>query len=81
MDNDQQLKYLFLKDCLFDSYNKELERKDRIESKALGFYTVVGIFFAAFIVLEPLLITNIASCLSCHFIFIIINYFLVFIFL
>jgi hypothetical protein len=40
---------------IYDKYKMEIARKDRLESKAIGYYTIVGISFAAFLVVEPLL--------------------------
>lgn len=40
---------------LYDKYQMEIARKDRLEMKSLGYYTIIGIFFAAFLVIEPLL--------------------------
>lgn len=40
-------------DLLIQKYSEELTRKDRIESKAIGYYTVLGISFTAFLVIVP----------------------------
>ncbi|WP_018527756.1 hypothetical protein [Alkalispirochaeta alkalica] len=34
-------------------YSEEISRKDRIEAKAIGYYTVLGITLAAFLVIYP----------------------------
>jgi hypothetical protein len=40
---------------IYDKYQMEIARKDRLESKTIGYYTIIGIFFAAFLVVEPIL--------------------------
>lgn len=45
-----------LLDKLYDKYQMEISRKDRIESKSIGYYTIIGIFLAAFLVIEPILL-------------------------
>jgi len=44
-----------LLDKIYDKYQMELSRRDRLDSKSIGYYTILGIFFAAFLVVEPLL--------------------------
>jgi hypothetical protein len=63
---------------LYDKYQMEIARKDRIESKSIGYYTIIGIFFAAFLVIEPLLFSrNILVKFSLTEVLAIINYFLI----
>lgn len=63
---------------LYDKYQMEIARKDRIESKSIGYYTIIGIFFAAFLVIEPLLFTrNILVKFSLTEVLGIINYLLI----
>ncbi len=45
----------YLLEKIYDKYKMEIARKDRLESKAIGYYTVIGISFAAFLVVEPIL--------------------------
>lgn len=44
-----------LLDKIYDKYQMELSRRDRLDSKSIGYYTILGIFIAAFLVVEPLL--------------------------
>jgi hypothetical protein len=48
-------KQSYLLEKMYDKYQMEISRKDRLESKAIGYYTIIGISFAAFLVVEPLL--------------------------
>lgn len=43
---------------IYEKYQMELSRRDRLDSKSIGYYTILGIFFAAFLVVEPLLFTQ-----------------------
>jgi len=43
---------------IYDKYQMEIARRDRLESKSIGYYTISGIFFAAFLVIEPLLFSK-----------------------
>ena len=49
-------KYNLLMDCMFRTYEREFSRKGRLDAKAAGYFSVLGIFFAAFLVIEPRLI-------------------------
>ncbi len=42
----------FLMDKLYDEYKEETARKEKLESKALGFYTILGIILADIIALQ-----------------------------
>jgi hypothetical protein len=58
-ENDQSQilkngKYLLEK--VFETYKMELGRKDRLESKMLGYCTVGGIYLTAFLVIETILL-------------------------
>lgn len=55
-NQDMYEKYNLLMDCLFREYEREFSRKGRLDSKAAGFFSVLGLFFAAFLVIEPKLI-------------------------
>jgi hypothetical protein len=48
----------YLLEKIYDKYKMEIARKDRLESKAIGYYTIVGISFAAFLVVEPFLFSR-----------------------
>jgi hypothetical protein len=52
----KQKEYLLEK--IYDKYKMEISRKARLESKAIGYYTVTGISFAAFLIIEPLLFSG-----------------------
>jgi hypothetical protein len=52
------MKKEYLLEKIYDKYKMEIARKDRLESKAIGYYTIVGISFAAFLVVEPLLFSR-----------------------
>ena len=67
---------------IYDKYQMEIARKDRIESKSIGYYTIVGIFFAAFLIIETLLFEKgILVKFSSMEILAIINYSLVILYL
>ena len=46
----ENTKKLYLIGKIFDEHNQELQRKESLEAKALGYYTMLGIFFAGFII-------------------------------
>jgi hypothetical protein len=48
----------YLLEKVYDKYQMEIGRKDRLEGKAIGYYTIIGIFFAGFLVIEPILLGN-----------------------
>jgi hypothetical protein len=48
----------YLLEKIYDKYKMEISRKERLESKANGYYTITGISFAAFLVIEPLLFSR-----------------------
>ncbi len=50
---DTYKKYNLLTNCLFWEIDKELSRKGRLDAKAAGYFSVLGVFFAAFLVIEP----------------------------
>lgn len=54
--NNMEKSYLLEK--VYDKYQMEIARKDRLESKAIGYYTITGIFFAGFLVVEPILFNS-----------------------
>jgi len=67
---------------IYDKYKMELLRRDRLDSKSIGYYTILGIFFAAFLVVEPLLFSQgILAKFSVNEILSIFNAFLVIIFI
>ncbi len=72
----------YLLEKIYDKYNMEIARKDRLESKAIGYYTVVGISFAAFLVVEPILLAQESlSKFSINDILVILNLLIIIIYL
>jgi hypothetical protein len=72
----------YILDKIYDKYKMEISRKDRLEAKSLGYYTIIGIFFAAFSVIEPLLFSKgVLIKFDVFEIISIINYILIFLFL
>ena len=49
MEEEKKIILNLLLDKLFDEYKAENARKDTLESKALGFYTIIGIILAGVI--------------------------------
>lgn len=75
--------YHILMDCLFREYERESGRKARLDSKIAGYFTALGIFFAAFLIIEPLLVetfkdNNACVCLWVLNILLIVSYIVVF---
>ena len=52
MEEEKKIILNLLLDKLFDEYKAENARKDTLESKALGFYTIIGIILADVIALQ-----------------------------
>ena len=46
MEEEKKIILNLLLDKLFDEYKAENARKDTLESKALGFYTIIGIILS-----------------------------------
>jgi len=53
-NDNETLDKKYLLEKVFDNYDAEISRKDRLQSKVIGYYTILGIYFAAFLVIEPL---------------------------
>ena len=67
ISKDTYEKYNLLINCLIWEYDKEISRKGRLEAKTTGYFSLLGIFFAAFLVIEPKLIERIIDvCLCLH---------------
>lgn len=72
----------YLLEKIYDKYKMEISRKGRLESKTICYYTILGIFFAAFLVIEPFLLEKKLFILfSSKEILAIINYLSMFTFL
>ena len=76
----------YLLEKIYDKYKMEIARKDRLESKAIGYYTITGISFAAFLVIVPFLfekghfpILTIRELLGVLFLFVIAVYLVLFV--
>lgn len=81
MTQSDEIKY-YLLEKIYDKYKMEISRKGRLESKTIGYYTILGIFFAAFFVIEPLVLEKELFILfSSKQILAIINYLSMFVFL
>ena len=65
ISQDTYEKYNLLIKCLIWEYDKEVSRKGRLEAKTTGYFSVLGIFFAAFLVIEPKLIEKIIDVCLC----------------
>lgn len=55
MTQSDEIKY-YLLEKIYDKYQMEISRKGRLEGKIIGYYTILGVFFAAFFVIEPLVL-------------------------
>ena len=82
-NQDLRDKYVLLMDCIFREYERESGRKARLDSKIAGYFTALGIFFAAFLIIEPLLVetfkvNNACGCLWVLNIFLVASYIVVF---
>ncbi|MCL2295077.1 MAG: hypothetical protein FWC36_09475 [Spirochaetes bacterium] len=51
-------KEFYILEKIYDKYKMEISRKDRLESKAIGYYMVTGISLAAFLVVELSLLSR-----------------------
>lgn len=81
MTQSDEIKY-YLLEKIYDKYKMEISRKGRLESKTIGYYTILGIFFAAFLVIEQLVVEKELFILfSSKQILAIINYLSMFVFL
>jgi amino acid transporter len=57
-EKEQNMDKNNLLEKIYDKYQMEINRKDRLEGKAIGYYTIIGIFFAGFLVVEPIILGN-----------------------
>jgi hypothetical protein len=81
-ENEQKIDKIFLLEQIYNTYQYETDRKGKLDSKAIGYYTIMGIFFAGFLVVEPILFDKgLLLVVSMKDVLVVINYLAILVFL